>query len=470
MDLNKITKTLLDEISQLCDECKVCQNYLKELKTLPGEEHIRDRRIEELEDYISHIETHLKLNDRELVDVDFFSIIKPYFRRDSYEKKVIFIVQEGFDGEPNTKLTDDELKGFFTINNCLPLMRVVPEQLADNVRKYMPKGSKFTVELMVTPKKNFLTMTNIGPASKNEELLQILSKGGRGGNTSQVSGMGQGLRQVKSIIDLHQGWLDTSFSVSSSDKTIILNDTPHSEFIVKMSYMNGNSAVDQDLIERNFSEWAQDLPVILIHNMKIIITNLQLFCKDKLEKIPVADKSVPWRKPIYRLKVRIIRLADVLNQCLYATDAMDDNDFQLVLGNDCKVNLQKAVEATLRNLKEKAYRDKGIVFDTANLQRLRNINATSGFYSFLMGLFSLVIDDVPAHSTLQLTNESDNMGSSIVIACDDDDHDFRRTFCPEESDEVLYYRISMYQEMMDSWNGKIDINRNNIKLYFWNRK
>lgn len=465
MNLNLVSDMLLKETKLLRDECVCCRNSLSGLKVLPDYINTLNKRKEELSDYIFQIDAHLNLDNRELISIDFYSSIAKYFRRESYKKRVKFSVQEGFDGEPSSKFSEDLLKKYFTISNCLPVMHIVPNQLANNAKKYMPADTEFTVELLVTSKKNFITMTNEGPHAEKEELERILSRGGRGSNTYAVNGMGKGLREIKAIVDLHQGWLDTSFSVNSFGNTYIYNDKPYSKFVVKMSYMNGSNEIDRDSIGKNFSDWAQDLPIILIHNMQDITTNLQLFCKDKLEKIPVNDYSNLWRKPIFKLRTRINRMVDVLNQCLFATTEKNEEDKKLILGNGCKVNFQKTIDMTLRNLNNTVYKEKDIHFDIASMQRLNNINATSSIYSFLTGFFSLVFDDLPSHAMLQITYECDSKGSSVSICCEG--HDFSNTFETTEKDEILSNRISMYKMMLEMWKGEFKVKGNTINLYFW---
>jgi hypothetical protein len=199
--------------------------------------------------------------------------------------------------------------------------------------------------------------------------------------------------------------------------------------------------------------------------MQGITTNLQAFCKDKLEKIPVKDNASPWRKPIFKLKTHINRMTDVLNQCLFATTEKNEDAKKLILGNPCKVNLQKTIDMTLHNLNNTVYKDKDIRFDTVSLQRLNNINATSSIYPFLTGFFSLVFDDLPSHALLQITYECDSKGSSVSVCCEG--HDFSNTFEPPEKDEILSNRISMYKMMLEMWHDGFYMKDNTIKLYFW---
>ena len=465
MELNEITNVLFKEMDLLVNECDSCKTHLSRLEVLPEAEIIFQRRLDELSDFTNQIRIHQDLGKKELTSVDFYSGISAYFQRKGYEKVVKFTVQEGFDGEPNSRLEQEDLKHFFTINNCLPVMRIVPTQLASNARKYMPKGTELTVKLLVTSKKNFITMTNVGPKNENEELSNILTFGGRGSNTTHVNGMGMGLKQVRDIFNLHHEWLDTAFSVSSSDEGFLLNCIPYSNFNVNISYSNGSSIVDRDAINSSFTDWVNDLPIILIHNMLDITTNLQTFCRDKLEKISVADKKAPWREPIFKLRVGINRMVDVLHQCLYATLELNEENMSYIMGNDCKVALHKTMQMTFLNLKNTIYKNKPIEYDFTSMQRLQNIDATSSIYPFFTGLLSLVLDDLKPFDKLVVTYESDPKGNSVIINCDN--HDFEPTFSAGNKDEIINNRICMYNEMMDMWNGEIKVRNDTIKLYFW---
>ena len=475
--IEDILKKIFEEMECLHSSCANFIDILKsEYASCQGKDKDLINLVNKTVSLLNYIELHQNLNDTRLTKLDFYSaLVHNFSSNKNMRKSLVFKVQEGFDGKLKRNLSVEELRHYFTINNCLPMMALVPLQLASNARKYMPADTECEVQLLKTKRTNFITIKNVGPYNNVKELLKIIEEGGRGENSSQVCGMGIGLKQVKDIMDIHKAWLGTEFSVSSGENVFKLNGIPHSHFIVNLCYNSESSNLTDNATLANYTDWNEDLPMIIIHNMFGLTYGLQEIIQESLKYLKKSES---------RLRVNLLRMimnkfVDVLRQYLYAISLnngeLEENEdtgeyideeinegSRFTLGNPCDISLHKVSTYTLNNLLCTLYKDKNITCDIQTNQTLSNIVASSAFYSFIVGFLSLILDNVPKNGHLDVTLESDSEDNQIEIYCEQ--YNLCNFINNNNLSFVTQNRISMYRYMVEKWNGHINCNNNKIIL------
>lgn len=488
-----IVDVLFDGMKSLYEECANVKEYMKELSVPSNELNSFQRKSSELDDCMSLIRVHQELKNSRLQEIDFYSKFKKHFYKDKANKEVRFIVINGLENEED-ELDDNELlkryiiadnkdieekpdkdieeekRKQFIIKNCLPVMELVPIQFASNARKYMPPGTIVTVTLRKTAKRNFITVSNLGPRSEQDEMNTILDEGGRGKNTSAVRGMGLGLKQVKEIMNMHKEWLDTAFSVSYSEENFNLENVPYSMFTVKFSFLNGENEqkINTEFLQWNESLWSNDMPIVIVHNMFTVAYDLRKLCEDKLMSLKLSEDNDKdeWKWNLAKLIMAIRRFDDILRQYLYKEYLNSDDELlDDIMGNECSVSLHKVVDRTFKNLVDTFYSHKNIKYDIQVNQPLKSIKAHSCFYSFISGVFSLLLDSAPKNSFFEITYDGERNDNHITIICED--CDIRSIFNEKaETSELIQNRIAMYMEMISEWNGAFVIRDHALKIMF----
>lgn len=458
-DNELMEQLLFRELAFFQAKCEEVRNHLTKLircnSTTPNE--ISDG-LKELETIISNIDLHRHLDNCELTDVNFYSGFMSCFLSKRDREHVKFSFQEGLDGPVQTDLSDQDLRKILTIHNCLPLMNLVPFQLASNARKYSA-GSDISVKVIMTPTKVFIDVINQGPYIPSGELKAILTSGGRGTNAQKREkvGDGVGLKQIKKIMDLHRGWLDSTFYPSSSESHYSNGGIPYSTFTASLSFVNTITIQEEQVqqIEDMFSDWKNEVPHIVVHDMFGITTNLVKLSQG-LEKIRTSDKA--YNRELTRcsevLRLSSNRMSDVLRQYYFYIDKGGD----LIMGAPCTLKMQYTVQTTLNQLGKLFYGVKNIHIDPQCDQRLENRNLTSGAYSFFVGFFSLILDNVPNDSTIEVTY-SGGKYNQFIIQCDEIDFN---GILNDESSVEIWNRIQLYQYMMEEWGWEFSIEGSSI--------
>ncbi len=264
-------------------------------------------------------------------------------------------------------------------------------------------------------------------------------------------------------MEIHKPWLNTAFSVSSSDKSFSFNGIPHSTFSVNFCFQNESNSYDTSIINSKFSEWKEDIPIIIVHNMFGLTTNIQEILKESFTLMKNNCKSdIP--PIIASMKLQINRFLDVLRQYVYADFLVEENTELIfdVLGNKCAISLQNVIELTLNNLINTLYKDKNINCNYIVFQKLKNIDASSGFYSFIVGFLSLIIERIPEGDTLEITIEGGLNDNQIQIK--NEQCDFISLFSTDNKPFYIKNRISMYKRMLKAWGGGMICSHNSVKL------
>ncbi len=152
----EILSVIFEEMEHMCSACKELINDLETINVYDEQKrNVRNGIICKIRNYINFINLHQNLYNVKLIKIDFYSVLNNFFPKNKNKKTIRFVVQEGFDGIEKKDLTKEELSQYFTINNCLPLMELVPFQIAINARKYMPPETECIVKLLKTKTKSY---------------------------------------------------------------------------------------------------------------------------------------------------------------------------------------------------------------------------------------------------------------------------------------------------------------------------
>ena len=89
-------------------------------------------------------------------------------------------------------------------------MRQVVANLLDNAVKYTPAGGRVDVEAFQRPKQVIITVKDTGIGIGQEDLPKIWNRLYRGDESRSQQGLGLGLSVVKSIVEVHGGYVEVS--------------------------------------------------------------------------------------------------------------------------------------------------------------------------------------------------------------------------------------------------------------------
>lgn len=451
---NWVKRTLTKSISQLVVET---EDSFREL-SLHHFEHEDNQKHFEL--WLKHLEcccrqllVHRDLDRTDLIDVDLSKEVLSYFIDKKYKKRVVFYVRNGHDGERNLINDPETLSRLFTINHCLPIMQLVPMQLALNARKYMPTDSSLEVELTIAEKRKYLVFSNVGPLCDAEEIDSITKEGIRGQNTKSYSGMGVGLSEVQTILDLHDEWLGTTFDVDSESEVTEFNGYRHSIFKAEVTYLNNPEYSE---IQPAIEDIRNKIPLFLIHNSMDIANSLLDICDHLLTINEKTNRE--WREKVYRLRLFASILFKTVKECIFMTNSQNIQD---VLGAECRhFNVENAFRAIAKELCK--YRYKNITLDfTGKLKsKYTNLDTWDGMRIFLLAICDLIMKNVRGETVLEIDFEDDQ----IMIKCSDGAI-IQKFANPEQTDDDEKFYFNMYEELIKSLQGKIGIFNKFLTIY-----
>jgi signal transduction histidine kinase len=89
-------------------------------------------------------------------------------------------------------------------------IRQVVANLLDNAVKYSPAGGKVDIEAFQEPKQVRITVKDNGIGMRKEDLPKIWNRLYRGDESRSQRGLGLGLSVVKSIVEVHGGYVEVS--------------------------------------------------------------------------------------------------------------------------------------------------------------------------------------------------------------------------------------------------------------------
>ena len=227
------------------------------------------------------------------------------------------------------------LRREFSINNCMNSMNLVPINLASNAMKYMLGDQHVKVVLLKTPKRNIITITNLGPKNQEDNLEKLTEEGYRGNNSSNMAGMGLGLAQIKSIIGLHKTLLDASIDLAQGKDTLaVIGDKEYTSFSVTITYLRYS---EEQANKPAMTEFKNRIPLIIAHNMVDILANL-FVVTDRLPKLRLKeyDKVIKnnYDKIINKFQLDLEKMQETIKLCLYVRNQYQTTN---LLGNICPI-------------------------------------------------------------------------------------------------------------------------------------
>lgn len=218
-------------------------------------------------------------------DIDIYKIIVDYVQAANYgnnsrsrnrrkQRKAGSYVKNAVQIKFSTLYDEEEHADtpIYVFEKCLPIFKIVVEQLIDNAIKYTPNSLRETdpIEIRFEYSKRcrykFFSLTNWGPLVEEDETDEIFNPEIRGRNAEAIqhAGLGIGLFLAQEIAELHH----TQIEVKVDDSTIrTIDGIPHAKitFNLMMVYdIEGNiEGTNYALGRKHFL-----FPKIFIHEIK----------------------------------------------------------------------------------------------------------------------------------------------------------------------------------------------------------
>lgn len=448
----RITDTLTDSISFCYEDTTQCLENLKKHKFRIETNQIHfEKWLDYLECCRRQILIHKTLDKASLINVDFAKEIQLFFIDKKYKKRVNFFVKKGHGGERKQIEDPDILSKLFSIPNCLSIMSLVPMQLALNARKYMPIETILEVELTITENRNYLVISNIGPQCDEDEINNITEEGARGINTGDYAGMGVGLSEVQTILDIHYDWLETTFDIDSTSKSIIYNGCRHSIFSVEITYLS-HPLSD---IKPKLDGFRSKIPVILIHNSMDIANSVLDVCDHLLKIDEKFNKD--WREFVYKLRLSASILLKKVKECIFMSNGGQIYD---IFGLDCKhFKIQSCFIAIIKELHKYFYPN--ILPDINGFlnKKYNYLQTVEGFRTIILAICLLVMDNIHGKSILEVDFDD----NQIMLKCEEG-ADFNIILDNTESNYAQKLSFDMCQNFIEYFNGSISISKNKITI------
>lgn len=458
-----IEQTLHNELLVLYQECKQLIYNLE--NSFPFKNQYCKERIEEntmiLKQICSQLEIHLKIDDVTITSVDFYSNFQAQFNLNRYQKSVEYYIQEGYGNNPELVTDSEKLKQEFTINNCMNSMHLVPINLASNAMKYMLSGQQAKVVLLKTPRRNIITVTNLGPKNSETNLENLTKEGYRGDNSSKMAGMGLGLSQIKAIIGLHKTLLDASIDISQDNKNIVMVDgKEYTTFSVTISYLR---SVPEQSISPSTTEFFNRIPLIIAHNMVDIIANL-FSVVDKLPRLPFKNDDERFKRDflmmIGRFQLTVEKMQETIKLCLYIRN---NYSTQNIMGNICPIEIGCFFKKEIEQLYIHRYShvERPVVRGTSQI-----IDTFSAVYPVIYGLCDLILSHSSKVTELDIDIDNSNISiTSNNINFEELLYDGYLNEEPElEKDTNI--KSCMYIDILEECNIKLEKNQNQLIINY----
>lgn len=352
----------------------------------------------------NELEVYRKISDTELISFNVYEYVQNTLRSKRLyksNKSVRFYrVEHGKKGQcANT----DETNELFTINDCLPIIKSIFVNICDNAFKYMPTGSELSIECTQIGLFKEFKFTNLGPALERHEYEEILKPNYRGKNARNLincSGQGLGLSQIFPILQLHKGWIETSFSVRPSTNTpISINGIPYCNFILVLTFQ------PKEVSERLESSQKVDdnigtIPTVMFHNiMQLMSTTIDLY--NKSIKFINFDYSVKESLKQSLFHVNNIKFDLLLLQFVY----MEQISEGTIYGNDCLINMLTYIKACAASINKELGSESVVVLGDADI---KGVLVPTSFYS----IFSMLLQIFTKRKTIKTT--------PLIITLEDD--------------------------------------------------
>lgn len=466
-----IDLTLHKELTSLYNECNNLIRELEEkyayklvsLEFINSETNEKINILELLKQICCQLEIHLKLDDTTITSVDFYSNFQSQFDLGRYQKGVDYYIQDGYGGKEELVTDPDVLKKEFTINNCMNSMNLVPINLASNAMKYMPCGQQTKVVLLKTPRRNIITITNLGAKNHEDNLEKLTEEGYRGNNSSTMAGMGLGLSQIKSIVGLHKTLLDASIDIAQDNNTTIkIGEDDYTWFSVTITYLR---SLSDQVITPSTTDFFNRIPLIIAHNMVDILANLFVVI-DKLPKLRFIefDKSLrnKYVGMINNFQLNVERMQEIIKLCLYVRN---NYSTKYLLGNKCPI----AIGSFFKREMEQLYTHKYCHLQKPEIRgESQKIDVYSAVYPALYGLCELILDG--SNSETELDIEIDDISINIVgnsIDFDEIIYDGDLNDDPEQ-EYLQHIKSYMCMDILEECGIEIEISNKELIINYQN--
>lgn len=456
-----INKLLHSELSSLRENCK---QLIKSLDAFCGKfkneicrEEINNN-IKILEKILRQLELHLTLDDTSITSINFYELFQTQFSLGRYKKEVEYYIQNGYGKSPELVTDEETLKKEFTIDHCMKSMSLVPINLASNAMKYMLSGQQAKVVLFKTARRNMITVSNLGPKNKNENMDNLTEEGVRGDNSFSMAGMGLGLSQVKSVIGFHKPILDTSFNIKQDTETkLVVDGVEYADFSVTISFLRTLQEQTKDISTNDFFD---SIPIIIIHNMADIVANLFSMAR-RLLRLPFrydADLKDDFTSTITRFELNVEQMQETIKLCLYIHNKYSTIN---MLGNVCAINIGDFFKKEMELLYKHKYMHKSIEMPQIS-GKSYEIEIYSVIYPIIYGLCNFILSKATSESKIDIEIDKNN------ITIFSEDIEFKeilydgKLYKEPEMEPIDHIRSRMYFDVLKDCN--IDLTKDETKL------
>ncbi len=393
---------IYSNIQKFCEQMNDAFNALKHLYSRSDTNNDSvDRLFDSLNDTLSNLMLHTQLDKGTAKSVDFGKSLANFFKnkqKKKISKHVKFIYKDGFDGEARPiDIQNDPIAAEFTVDNCMPVMELVPLQIYSNAYKYMPDHSTLIVELTVTENRKYFSFRNLGPQTEQSEKENVFESGVRGINTSSVSGRGLGLSQVKQVLRIHKDWLNPLMSVDTDEEIVHLNGIPYSWFILNLSFLR-HSVITGSMNDTVNPLSDNLLPKILFHNCYEIIEAIYNIVV-KLETLNEKSVRESWINILHEMRIYLSEF----NHQIVIGDFVGSNDPDTLNGSGfIMVSPSKAFTASAKSLQSIFYPDVKV---SSQGRMRKSVSAGNTFYLLIQNLLDLIFRSLPENKESEIILE-----------------------------------------------------------------
>lgn len=466
IDKSELLKYILVKMK---DECISFNTAIKRIEPVVKDKYKKQYvdLIKNIELYILLIDLHIQENEGVIGDVCFFDILNSFFTNEvklHKEKRIEFFYQDGIDGIENPLDDEEEIRKLLTIHDCLPIMSVVPTQLADNAIKYMPRTSSLIVKVIQTNRRKTIKFTNYGPALSQEEINEKIQNPGCRGEYAQHNhiGMGMGLYEVKEIINKHS-WLDPNFYFSSNydqndnNTYTIIEGIPYALFTVSIQFAN---STNNDLITAVDNNHESNHTIVL-HD----ITQIKSKLYSQILEIRNNIRTNSWRTDCNRLQCFLDQVTELLSIVELAISE-DNFDLKPIIGEPCEINLQQIITIKMKNFARFFYSNKNLQLSYSGIHN-RPVRLSAGAYILLSGIINTLMMTSPDNTTIEVDYYQSRWGKSFVSFKSEDidfDNLFNKDFAEKNNDSLLWNKLNLYDVIADNCNILIKPDKHKLEI------
>lgn len=407
-----------------------------------------------------------------LETINFHDIIEMYIASsniDTPKKKRVkfnYIVEDHINPE-NEKIQKENLRDFFSLEDSLPCMKIIPTQLINNAQKYSLDESTINIKVIIDQYYKSFSFSNIGPLVEDDELKDILDENrGKYAIETGEKGQGIGLYIVNTIVKWHQ-WIKGEVSIQSGDVITKIGNIPYSEFEISLYFDNQINDRNSVSLSNNFDK-SKEVSKFFLHELNRINP---LLCKIAFN---IFEFSISNNKSIQKLREKLIPIAVNIK---YAIMEM----YEFISLISC---LKSVGSSSIRLIERTPYCDSHKRFDRMFKEELFYLNEAYfnlnldikghlGYFEiypimklFVYGFSYLLLESVK-YNNLEITFETDSIDiRTDHLFCFDSEKDLVDFKKISSIEDIYKYRLPFYEQILEQHNAKIDyISNNHIMIY-----